>query len=193
MNIGIKGIWKICLKIDMGGFFFIVEREVKNKKAEDRGWGTWKSLGSDLLLPLIHKNTALMHWIYLWRIRLNTAFQCLEAYIISGIFFHIFLKDALIWNIKWFRNSILFMSSVIFSILLLKKLRVNGGSSSSFFFFFNQKCTSLSRVLSCYESEKKFLQHEVWGTCWIRKDSKLSSWNRLYQSTLLYFIGVIHQ
>ena len=139
MNIGIKGIWKICLKIDMGGFFFIVEREVKNKKAEDRGWGTWKSLGSDLLLPLIHKNTALMHWIYLWRIRLNTAFQCLEAYIISGIFFHIFLKDALIWNIKWFRNSILFMSSVIFSILLLKKLRVNGGSSSSFFFFFFKK------------------------------------------------------
>lgn len=119
-----------------GAIFFIVEREVKNKKAEDRGWGTWKSLGSDLLLPLIHKNTALMHWIYLWRIRLNTAFQCLEAYIISGIFFHIFLKDALIWNIKWFRNSILFMSSVIFSILLLKKLRVNGGSSSSFFFFF---------------------------------------------------------
>lgn len=60
MNIGIKGIWKICLKIDTGEFFF-VEREVKNKKAEDRGWGTWKSLGSDLLLPLIHKNTALMH------------------------------------------------------------------------------------------------------------------------------------
>ena len=76
-----------------------------------------------------------MHWIYLWRIRLDSSFQYLGAYIISGIFFHIFLKDALIWNIKWFRNSILFMGSIVFSILLLKKLRVNGGSSSSFFFF----------------------------------------------------------
>ena len=37
------------------GGFFLVEREVKNKKADDGGWGPWKSLGSDLMLPLIHE------------------------------------------------------------------------------------------------------------------------------------------